>query len=440
MNVPLRARQKLGKYRIVGRLSSGPLADVFRAQDTVHQVPVALKIPHLTTNRLADVADFVSEVRIASSLDHPNILRVDNAAFIDDFFVIAMPLGLESLATRIERRMANALALNFCEQALRGLAFAHNKNIIHCDIKPENYILFAGNQLRLADFGFSKVSRRTAKGSGSGTIDYIAPEQAMGRPRFASDVFSVALVLYRMLSGRLPEYPFDWPPPALERVTARAGEAVTEVLRQALQIDPRERYKDAGLMLAAFQRSTSGARRQKSKAPRAAREPPRGPTWRRTRWREFSRRYGKVLELKSHCRRCEGPVAMQMQACPWCGSDNPAAGSDRSMPAHCPRCERGVKLDWNYCAWCYGAGFESETRRRFNDKRYVTKCANRACQQPLMAHMRYCPWCRNKVKRRWKMLDHDPPCSTCRQPIAREFWRYCAWCREPVSETVRRKR
>lgn len=435
MAASLKARQRIGKYRILARLSNGPLADVYRAQDEVQKMPVALKIPHERTTKLEQVADFVGEVRIASRLDHPNILRVDNAAFIDDRFVIAMPLGVESLAARIERRIGNALAMDLAVQALRGLAFAHDNNVIHCDIKPENYILFPDNQLRLADFGFSKVSKRTVRGSGSGTIDYIAPEQAMGKPRFASDVFSLGLVLYRLFSGRLPEYPFDWPPPALDRVIARTNDAFADVLQQALKPDPRQRFRDAGVMLAAVQRATGGARRQKVKPSKSTQ---RGTTWRRTLWREFSRRYSASLVLKASCRRCDGPVAMEMQSCPWCGTDNPAAGADQTMPAHCPRCERGVKLDWRYCAWCHGAGFEVETNRRFSDKRYTAKCSNSACKEPLMAHMRYCPWCRLKIRRRWQMQRGDASCKNCHQPVAVEFWRYCAWCREPVTQSSKK--
>ena len=149
-------------------------------------------------------------------------------------------------------------------------------------------------------------------------------------------------------------------------------------------------------------------------------------------WREFQRQYRSELETIHQCRRCEGPVAESMQACPWCGTDNPARGAHTRMPAHCPRCERGVKLDWDYCAWCYGPGFESETNRYYQDKRYVARCANSRCKEPLMPFMRYCPWCRTKVKRPWKIAGINHKCKTCKSAVVKDYWNFCAWCREPI--------
>ncbi len=205
----LRARQKIGKYRITSRISSGPLADVYRAYDTIQKIHVALKLPKL--NGRMDEEEILHEVQVATRLKHPNILSILNASYIDEHFVIAMEAGEESLYERLERRITTPLALDLAGQGLAALAYAHSHRIIHCDIKPENFILFPGNQMRLGDFGFAKLSLRTLKASGSGTIDYIAPEQAMGRPKFQSDVFSMGLVLYRMLSGVLPEWPYEWP-------------------------------------------------------------------------------------------------------------------------------------------------------------------------------------------------------------------------------------
>jgi serine/threonine-protein kinase len=424
----LRTRQLIGKYRILGRIASGPLADVYKAFDTIHRTRVALKLP-----KGADAGceeEFLHEVQVAIRLRHPNILPVINASYIDDHFVIAMELGEESLADRIERRISTARALDLASQAIAAVAYAHEHKVIHCDIKPENFILFPGNQLKLGDFGFAKISFRTLKASGSGTIDYIAPEQAMGRPKFQSDVFSLGLVLYRLFSGKLPEWPFEWPLSGHDRLATRVRPEFTEFLRKAIQLDPKKRYRDATQMQAGFERLQSHARRQKR--ARARSRSTRGTSWRRMQWREFQQKYRKVLSTNQHCRRCEGPVSECMQACPWCGFDNPARGSESLFASTCPRCERGVKNDWDYCAWCYGPGFEEETARRYPDKRYTAKCSNRRCKGPLMPFMRYCPWCRMKVRKPWKIEGSSHRCKACNWGVVREFWNYCAWCREPV--------
>jgi len=424
----LRARQKIGKYRILGRIASGPLADVYRAFDTIQKIRVALKIPK--SGDATGEEEFLHEVQVATRLKHPNILSVLNASYIDDHFVIAMELGEESLADRIERRTSTARAMELATQALAALAHAHEHRIIHCDIKPENYIIFPGNQLKLADFGFAKISLRTLKASGSGTIDYIAPEQAMGRPKFQSDVFSLGLVLYRLFSGKLPEWPFEWPMAGHDRLASRVRPEFTEFLRKAIQLDPSKRYRDAVQMQAAFERLHSHARRQKRAKPKNGSRS--GSSWRQMQWREFQRKYRKALHTSHHCRRCEGPVSESMQACPWCGFDNPARGSESLFASTCPRCERGAKNDWNYCSWCYGPGFVEETSRRYADKRYTSRCSSRRCRGPLMPFMRYCPWCRTKVKQPWKLPGSRHTCKACKWGIAKEFWNYCAWCREPV--------
>lgn len=248
-----RARQRLGKYRIERRLSSGPRASVYRAYDTIHGVKVALKIaePALMTD--AFLEEFRREARLSMRMEHPNVLPIHNASFIDDLFVIAMPLGHETLADRMTRRMSSRLALDFTAQALSAVAHAHSRKIIHCDVKPENFIVFDDNRLKLTDFGFSKVAVRTIrKGSGSGTVGYLAPEQALGRPMFQSDVFSLGLVIYQMFAGELPEWPYKWPPPGYPRVRAKLRPKMLAWLRKSIEFRPQDRFRNAVAMERAF--------------------------------------------------------------------------------------------------------------------------------------------------------------------------------------------
>jgi len=243
----------LGKYRIERRLSSGPRAIVYKAYDTIHGIRVALKVPHPELMDKDFLTEFRHEARLSVRMEHPNVLPLQNACFIDDYFVIAMPLGVETLADRMSRRMSTDLALNFTKQALAAVAHAHSRNIIHCDVKPENFIIFPGNRLRLSDFGFSKVAlQRTLKASGSGTVGYLAPEQALGRPMYQSDVFSMGLVIYHMFSGQLPEWPYQWPLPQQARLRGKLSLKTVAWLRKALEFRHQNRYRNAVAMEKSF--------------------------------------------------------------------------------------------------------------------------------------------------------------------------------------------
>lgn len=249
----LKSKQRLGKYRIERKLGVGGFSVVYRAMDTIEGVRVALKIPHhhLVTPEVLE--EFRQEARMMARLEHPNILPLKNAEFIDEKFVIVYPLGEKTLTDRLQSRLSFATAIDYAEQMLSAVAYAHEHRIIHCDVKPDNVILFSGGRLRLADFGIAKVANRTIRASGSGTVGYVAPEQAMGRPSFRSDVFSLGLILYRMLTGRLPEWPYEWPPPGVDRLRRRHPDLLS-LVRKAIDVNPRRRYRDAGVMLDAFLR------------------------------------------------------------------------------------------------------------------------------------------------------------------------------------------
>lgn len=249
---PLKPRQRLGKYRLVRRIAQGGFANVYEALDTIEGIRVALKIPKPRMFGPGGIEDFRREVRVTAKLEHPHILPIKNADVIDDHFVIATALGECSLADRTKRRLATRSLLRFSEQMLEGLAHAHRHHIIHCDIKPENFILFHRDQLRLADFGIAKVALRTRSASNSGTLGYLAPEQALGRPSRGSDVFSLGLVIWEMVTHELPKWPFEWPPPGFRTMRRRYPPEGIEILRRALEIDTARRYAHAGAMLQAF--------------------------------------------------------------------------------------------------------------------------------------------------------------------------------------------
>jgi serine/threonine-protein kinase len=265
-------RSKLGKYRIRRRIGAGAFATVYEAYDTIEGTAVALKIPH-GEQLEKDALDLIHrEVRLTARLDHENILPLRNAMMIDGYFVIATPLGEQTLTDRLHHRLGPKTALSYTEQLLDALAYAHEERIIHCDIKPDNVILFPGGHVRLADFGIAKVAlrTRTIMGSGQGTVGYIAPEQAMGKLSFRSDVFSMGLLIYRMFAGELPEWPFDWPPPGAERLRRTVSRDFIAFLRRSIEVRERKRFRDGVQMQRAFEKVAPRALRNQGRHGRAS--------------------------------------------------------------------------------------------------------------------------------------------------------------------------
>ncbi|MBU0754978.1 MAG: protein kinase [Planctomycetes bacterium] len=431
-----RKGKRLDKYRIERLISNSHFAAVYQAYDTIEGIKVALKLPHAALMDDQFFEDFRREARLAARLDHPNILSLKNAGHLEDHFVIVFPLGERTLADRLKRRMSLRAALDFSEQALEALNHAHAHRIIHCDIKPENFILFSGDLLRLTDFGISRIALRTVEGSGSGTIGYVAPEQAMGRPSFKSDIFSMGLLMYRMLSGELPKWPFDWPPPAYAKVRRRVHPELIKLILRAIEIKPSKRFRDAEQMLSAFIKiktralAFSPASRRTRKKNRTSRD------WKEIQKKQFQREYGKELETRYACSRCGGPVSEAMLHCPWCSVSRKVFRDETMFPAQCPRCGRGLKKDWKYCPWCYGPGFGEVEQRVFSDRRYLAKCDHGGCtRKSLMSFMRYCPWCRRKVRRPWRIPGSTHKCPSCHWGVLPGFWKTCPWCGKPLAKS-----
>jgi len=251
----LRSGARLDKYRLGRRLGEGGFAVVYQAHDTIEDRSVALKVPDLSTETLYQSFDDVQrEVRIMASLAHPNVLPLKDARYIDGKFVMVFPLGDESLNDRLSRRMARSTAVEYIRQMTAAVAHAHENNVLHRDIKPENFILFPGNRICLTDFGLARNQTLRYDVSASGTLGYIAPEQAMGKPTFRSDVFALGLIAYRMLAGQLPEYPFEPPLPSYARFRKGMNQEFVDWVRKAIDPKPNRRFRDGVAMHNALQR------------------------------------------------------------------------------------------------------------------------------------------------------------------------------------------
>ena len=251
----LRVGSRLDKYRLIGRLGEGGFATVFSAVDVVEDRRVAIKIPdsRFVANDCS-LDDLQREVRIMAKLNHSGVLPLKDARFSDDIFLMVFPLGDESLADRLCRRMSRVLSLTYISQMVAAVAYAHENKVLHRDIKPENFILFPDQTIQLTDFGLARVEQGTHEMSASGTLGYMAPEQAMGHPSYRSDVFSLGLVIYRMLSGEIPQYPFEPPLPGFNRLRRGVSNDLVAWIRKAIDPAPRRRFRDAIAMYNAFER------------------------------------------------------------------------------------------------------------------------------------------------------------------------------------------
>jgi serine/threonine-protein kinase len=234
MPTQLRRGSRLGKYRLDRRLDRGGFAEVWKARDTVEGRAVALKVSLPGAVEEWGREEIEREARIASQLHHPNVMAVRNADWIDGRFAIATDLAAANLENYRRAWRSGATALDVIRQIAAGLAYAHRQRVMHRDVKPGNILIFPDGRAALGDFGSSRFEQGTTRTyTDTGTLGYMAPEQAYGRVRFTSDVFSLGLIAIELLTGRLPTWPFDWPPHDYALFRAKVPEPLIPVLRKA---------------------------------------------------------------------------------------------------------------------------------------------------------------------------------------------------------------
>jgi hypothetical protein len=278
---------RLGPYEIVSGLGAGGMGEVYRARDLRLGREVALKVLSAGMDQDPErLRRFDLEARATGLLGHPNIVAVFDVGTADGVpYVVSELLEGETLRTRLSRGPLPARkALDCGIQMARGLAAAHDKGIVHRDLKPENVFLTADGHLKILDFGLAKLvpvastaatatadlAVGTDAGVVMGTVGYMSPEQVRGAAvDHRSDIFSLGVVLYEMVSGRRPfqgastvetmNAILKEDPPPIASGTA-IPPVVDRILRRCLEKEPGERFRSAyDVSLALEAASTSGS-------------------------------------------------------------------------------------------------------------------------------------------------------------------------------------
>ncbi|HUP48831.1 MAG TPA: protein kinase [Thermoanaerobaculia bacterium] len=262
------------RYRIEQILGRGGMGVVYKAIDTQLDETVALKtLPGDVMQRSPeDLERFKREIRLARKITHRNVLRTYDYGEADGVVFISMEFVRGYTLAELQqesRQLAARAALGIARQICRGLQAAHEQGIIHRDIKPQNVLIDSKGEIKLMDFGIARVAASseamTQAGLIVGTPHYMSPEQVQGGQLDArSDVYSMGVLMYEMLAGRRPfesssltgvlaAHISEKPKPLLE-VRPDAGSRIDEIVMRCLAKDPRQRYADAGVLLADLDR------------------------------------------------------------------------------------------------------------------------------------------------------------------------------------------
>lgn len=335
--------QTLGKYRIIEALGSGGFGTVYLAEDTWIDKRVAIKVPH---RQSLDFSELLREPRLLAALDHPNIVTVITAEKQDGVFFIVMEyVPGETLETIILERgpLDLNLALDYTCQIVNAVDHAHRQNVIHRDLRPANIFVSDRGLLKVGDFGTSRFLELAAHGTTViGSPPYMAPEQFDGRAVFGSDLYSVGVTMYQMLTGELP---YEMPTPGdLDKL--RTGElvapprtknpdippAIEQIIMRALRPSVEERYQSAEEILNDILAARPAlVRRRARSAPTPARPvapagrlpvtparprvtpPPVTPSA-----RAVPRPRAAAAVANRFCWNCRKPLPSRAERCPFC--------------------------------------------------------------------------------------------------------------------------
>jgi serine/threonine protein kinase len=321
--------QIIGKYKILSTIGSGGFGTVYLAEDTWIDKKVALKVPH---KQGVDFGELLREPRLLATLNHPNIVTILTAEKQENVFFIVMEFvpgeTLEALIAR-EGALDVARALDYTCQISNAVDHAHRHGVLHRDLRPSNVIVAESGMLKVADFGTSRFLEIAAHGTTViGSPPYMAPEQFRGKAVFASDIYSLGVTIYQMLTGVLP---YDTPSPAdLDRLmkgelhtaprlkNPKIPKVINDIVMKAMAPDISARYQRAGDLLddvvAARTSAPRATPRRPSSTPAADAEAGDGVT------QDIHLRLkAREAPLPRFCWHCRKPLHARSDRCPFCG-------------------------------------------------------------------------------------------------------------------------
>ena len=342
--------QVLGKYKILSPLGSGGFGTVYLAKDTWIDKQVAIKVPH---RQNLDFGELLREPRLLASVNHPNIVAITTAEKQDGIFFIVMEYvqgdTLENIILR-EGMLDLTRVLDLTCQICNAVEHAHKQGVLHRDLRPANVLVSETGLAKVADFGTSRFLEIAAHGTTIiGSPPYMAPEQFQGKAVFASDLYSLGITMYQMLTGVLP---YDTPSPAdLEKlyrgdlispprlknqlIPKRINDIIMKALaarhRRALSAGGRSARRPAGGASAGDEASDTGPARARHAGGRG-----RG---------ERRRRRGRG-------RRAGSPGARPADAGELAGIQARLRARETPAPRFCWKCRKALHSRAGRCPFC----------------------------------------------------------------------------------------
>lgn len=256
------------RYRLLERVGSGGMAAVYKGQDLVLGRLVAIKVLHQgLTGDEEFLARFQKEAHAAANLSHPNIVTVHDIGQDDHLQFIVMEYVEGQTLKRLIRQygergevMPISRALDFAIQLCNGIGYAHRAGLVHCDVKPQNMLVTPDDRIKVTDFGIARALSEASTQQEElvwGTPQYFSPEQAAGRQATpASDVYSIGVIVFEMLTGTLPFHAESHTalalkhlreePPLVSDLNAAVPTPLVEIVEKVLAKEPSSRYATAG--------------------------------------------------------------------------------------------------------------------------------------------------------------------------------------------------